>query len=115
MLRRIAGSGDIAALRVLADVVEPVKDYTREQLDEDNPATQSMPLNRLIDAARPESEPAREFRVMVDAYLAQPSPERLAQLRANLTTWKNNDGQLQPQIRQSFLMKELAPLSTNLA
>ena len=31
MLRRIAGSDDISALKVLADVVEPVKDYTREQ------------------------------------------------------------------------------------
>src|SRR5882762_7919797 len=29
MLRRIAGSDDISALRVLADVVEPVKDYNR--------------------------------------------------------------------------------------
>src|SRR5207247_10556044 len=28
MLRRIAGSNDISALQVLADVVEPVKDYT---------------------------------------------------------------------------------------
>jgi hexosaminidase len=115
MLRRIAGSNDIGALRVLADVVEPVKDYTREQLHEANPATQSMPLNRLIDAARPESEAARQFRMLVDQYLAQPSPDRLAQLRASLTAWKNNDSRLQPQIAQSFLMKELAPLSTSLA
>jgi hypothetical protein len=115
MLRRIAGSNDIGALRVLADAVELVKDYTREQLHEANPATQSMPLNRLIDAARPESEAARQFRMLVDQYLAQPSPDRLAQLRASLTAWKNNDSRLQPQIAQSFLMKELAPLSTSLA
>src|SRR5229473_5902339 len=31
MLRRIAGTNDIAALRTLADVVEPVKDYAREE------------------------------------------------------------------------------------
>ena len=31
MLRRIAGSDDIVALKVLAEVVEPVKDYTREE------------------------------------------------------------------------------------
>src|SRR5438094_10532229 len=29
-LRRIAGSNDTSALQVLADVVEPVMDYTRE-------------------------------------------------------------------------------------
>jgi hexosaminidase len=51
----------------------------------------------------------------VDAYLAQPSPDKLAQLRAELTAWKNNDAQLQPQIAQSFLLKEVAPLSANLA
>ncbi|MGZ4789327.1 MAG: beta-N-acetylhexosaminidase, partial [Terriglobales bacterium] len=50
MLRRIVGSNDTAALRVLADAVEPVKDYTREVLHEANPATQATPLNRLIDA-----------------------------------------------------------------
>ena len=115
MLQRIAGSDDIAALRVLADVVEPVKDYTREELHETNPATQFTPLNRLIDAARPESEQAREFRNLVDAYLAQPSPERAAQIRANLTVWKDNDAKLQPKIAQSFLMKELGPLSANLS
>src|SRR4029077_5485091 len=32
MLRRVAGSDDVSALRALADVVEPVKGYTREEL-----------------------------------------------------------------------------------
>jgi hexosaminidase len=115
MLRRIAGNDNISALRVLADVVEPVKDYTREELHEANPATQSMPLNRLIDAARPESEAARQFRNLVDATLAQPTPDGLARIRASLAVWKENDSRLQPQTAQSFLMKELAPLSANLA
>jgi len=115
MLRRIAGSDDITSLKTLADVVEPVKDYTREQLHEADPATQYTPLNRLIDAARPESETAREFRLLVDSYLAQPTPDRLAQIRAELTAWKNNDAALQPQIARSFLLKEVAPLSANLA
>ena len=115
MLRRIAGGDNIVALKVLAGVVEPVKDYTREELHKADPATQYTPLNRLIDAARPESETAREFRLLVDTYLAQPSPDRLAQIRTELTVWKNNDAQLQPQIAQSFLLKEVAPLSANLA
>ena len=115
MLRRIVGGDDIAALKTLADVVEPVKDYTREVLHEADPATQFTPLNRLIDAAHPESELAREFRLLVDTYLAQPTPERLAQIRTSLTAWKENDARLQPQIAQSFLLKEDAPLSTDLA
>jgi hexosaminidase len=115
MLRRIAGSNDIAALRTLADVVEPVKNYTRESMHHADPATQFTPLNRLIDAARPESETAREFRVLVDAYVAQPSPDGAAKIRAELTAWKENDAKLQPQIAQSFLLKEVAPLSSGLA
>ena len=115
MLRRIAGSDDIAALKVLADIVEPVKDYTREVLHKSDPQTQYTPLNHLVDAARPESEQAREFRLLVDQFLAQPSPDKLAQIRAELMVWQTNDAKLQPQVSQSFLMKEVGPISANLA
>src|SRR2546428_5098202 len=53
MLRRIAGSDDLSVLRVLADMVEPVKDYNRSELAAADP-TSADPLNRLVDAARPE-------------------------------------------------------------
>src|SRR5207248_5205520 len=51
MLGRIAGTNDIAALIVLADVLEPVKDYTREETATE-PATSAKPLNRVVDAVR---------------------------------------------------------------
>src|SRR6185436_8800221 len=54
MLRRIAGTDNIAALKALADVLEPVKDYTREETAP-APATSASPLNRVVDAVRPES------------------------------------------------------------
>ncbi len=60
MLRRIVGSDDISSLKVLADVVEPVKDYTREETAP-APATSATPLNRVVDAVRPESITARKF------------------------------------------------------
>src|SRR5215472_1217860 len=60
MLERIAGSDDIAALRTLVDLLEPVKGYAREGLAT-TPPTQLTPLNRIVDAARPESLPARRF------------------------------------------------------
>src|SRR5262249_54125757 len=56
MLRRMAGSSDIGALKTLADVVAPVRNYQRERLST-TPPTSLTPLNRLIDAARPESIP----------------------------------------------------------
>lgn len=69
MLRRIAGTDDISALRMLADVVEPTRDYTRYRSSPVKP-TSLVPLNRLIDAARPESITARHFSQLVDAFLA---------------------------------------------
>ena len=60
MLRRIAGTDDVSSLKVLADVLEPVKNYTREETATE-PATSAKPLNRVVDAVRPESATARQF------------------------------------------------------
>ena len=51
MLRRIAASEDISSLKTLADVVEPVKGYKRDELAA-SPPTSLTPLNRMIDASR---------------------------------------------------------------
>jgi hexosaminidase len=115
MLRRIAGTDDISALRVLADVVEPVKGYSREETSPAEP-TSLMPLNRLVDAARPESSTARHFADLVNSVLAgSADPSTKAEIRKWLVLWKNNDAKLQPQESQSFLLKEIAPLSQNLS
>ena len=52
MLQRMAGSADVTPLRVLADIVEPVKDYNRWSEDK-GPMNFHSPLNRLIDAVYP--------------------------------------------------------------
>jgi len=116
MLRRIAGTDDIAALRVLADVVEPVKNYRREKTATVEP-TSAAPLNRLIDAARPESETARQFAKLVDAMVSGKSntPETKTQIRIMLTRWRDNQPTLQPLLEKSFLLKEVTPVSQNLS
>ena len=116
MLRRIAGTNDIAALRNLADVVEPVKDYNREETAPDVPTSQT-PLNRLIDAARPESETARQFAKLVDAFLSgrATDPNLRAQIQSLLTEWRDNDKYLQNLLGSSFLLKEVTPLSQDLS
>jgi hexosaminidase len=115
MLRRIAGTDDISSLRVLADVVEPVKDYTREETAPAVP-TSATPLNRLVDAVRPESTTARRFAELVDALLAgQASPETKAEMIALLHQWRDNQTNLQPVLDESFLLKEVAPLSRDLS
>ncbi len=68
MLGRMAGSDNIAALRVLGDVAEPVKIYQREKTAREANIVQTSadPLNRMIDAAAPESEASRIFSKEVD-------------------------------------------------
>jgi hexosaminidase len=120
MLRRIAGSDDIAALRVLADVVEPVKGYTRESTSPVEP-TSAMPLNRLIDAARPESDVARHFSDLVNTLITeqttagQGTTETAQQIRSLLVLWRDNQANLQRLEGQSFLLKEVIPVSEALS
>src|SRR3989440_12160851 len=61
MLHRMSGTDDISALRTLADVVEPVKDYTRIS-NVKGPWDFRAPLNQLGDAVSPRRDPARRFR-----------------------------------------------------
>jgi hexosaminidase len=115
MLRRIAGTNDIAALKVLGDVLEPVKDYTREATAP-APATSASPLNRVVDAVRPESATARQFADAVDQLLgnaAKPGSE--ARVRNLLSHWRDNQVELGPQFEKSLLLKEVAPISQNLS
>jgi hexosaminidase len=119
MLRRIAGpssSEEFHALRTLADVVEPVKDYAREETAS-GPATSETPLNRVVDAIPLESRVAREFSEIVDKYIAASCHEATlaAQLRAQLILWRDNDAKLQPLMQRSFLVKEVAGTSQDLA
>jgi hexosaminidase len=114
MLHRMAGASDIAQLRVLADVVEPVKDYNRHG---ERPINFHAPLTGMIDAAYPESDVARQFGNLVTAYIQGGSKDQAAegQIRAQLTVWRDNDAKLSPLLGQSFLLEEDAPLSQNLA
>lgn len=119
MLQRLAGSAsaeEFAALRTLTDVVEPVKDYTREQTAPAVP-TSDTPMNRVVDAVPLESDAGRRFNDRVEQFLAAAchDPASEAGLRAQLTTWRDNDAILQPLVQRSFLVKELAATSQDLS
>jgi hexosaminidase len=115
MLRRIAGSNDISALRTFTDVVEPVKDYTREEIATAE-ATSLSPLNRAIDAARPESDTARHFADLVNAFMGGHADSNAKQeVRTLLIRWRDNQTNLQPLEAQSFLLQEIVPLSQDLS
>jgi hexosaminidase len=116
MLQRMAGNADITPLRVLADVVEPVKDYNRWN-DEKGPIDFHAPLNQLIDAAYPESDTARAFSALVQKFVQSGYKDQAAeaQIRTWLSLWRYNDAKLQPLLQQSSLLHEDIPISQNLA
>ena len=112
MLSRMTGEADPLPLRVFGDVMQPPRNYAREQLHEYDAFS---PLNHMIDAVPPESDTARQFLDMVNRIVAgKASREDCEQAQEWLVLWRDNDVQLQPLLPKSELTKELAPVSTNL-
>jgi hexosaminidase len=119
MLRRMAGVPDVSALAVLADVVEPVKGYGREQaaLAAGITLKSDMPLNRLVDGVAPESQLARKFSKAVDTLIAGHFQDRATetQVRTMLAMWRDNDARLAPTLQHSFLLQQAGSLSQELS
>jgi hexosaminidase len=111
----MAGTDDISALRVLADVVEPVKDYTRIS-NVKGPWDFRAPLNRLVDAVSPESDSARHFGDVVERYIESGYRDQAAagEIRTLLTAWRDNDAKLHPLLEHSFLLRDVVPVSQDL-
>ena len=109
MTARLAGPHDAEPVRVLAEVVEPVKGYRRHQTGK---YTSFTPLNRLVDVARPESRTAREFTRAVEAYLATGTGADA--IRRRLVEWRDNHARLAPAL-ESALLAETAGLSEDLS
>ena len=136
MLKRLAGESDVRPLRILADVVEPLKHYQRHRWGAYN---SDYPLDRLADAARPESDSARLFRKSVDSYLKKapwaeatsrspalgvpgqvekvPAPvfDDFKDLIAPLESWKENHQALKPLLEKSDLLVDVLPQSQDLS
>jgi hexosaminidase len=119
MLQRIAGSAtpeEFTALKTLVDVLEPVKDYTREETATYQ-AGSDTPLNRVVDAAPPDSEVAQSFDDAATAYLRGSCRDAAAgaRLRAQLQKWRDNDAAVQSLAQKSSFVKEVAPNSQDLS
>jgi hexosaminidase len=113
ILRRLANSENIGPLRTLASVLEPVKEYKRYQM---RPQTMLSPLTGLVDAARPDSDAARQFAAMVDGLLADSPRYRLysSDIRDSLSGWRDAGTALGPMIDRAPALQEARPLARNL-
>ena len=113
LLRRLTRNHDISALKNLVDVIEPVKIYNRGRL---KPHTQSSPLTRVVDAARPDAKVAREFRKDVDAFISFGNNHRdlSTAIRNRLELWHSNHDELKQVIALSPVLSEIESLSEDL-
>src|SRR2546429_7691891 len=114
LLRRLAARENTGPLRTLASIIEPVKQYRRYQV---RPQTMLSPLTGLVDAARPDSETARQFVSNVDAFLSD--APRFAfyrpDLEHTLAEWQSASRALGPLIDRSPALQEARPLANNLS
>lgn len=112
MLKRLVGTEPVQPLEVLAEIVEPVKYYTRTSTRE---YTQMTPLNRLVDAVKPESHKARSFERLVEGLLSSSSRSNpnLVFIETLLKRWRDNHILLLPILESSSLLEEAVPLSQN--
>lgn len=114
LLRRLAGREDIGPLRTLVDAVEPVKGYQRGRL---RPATQMMPLARVVDAARADSLVGRWVAALVDELIGDAPAFRSGreELQGLFARWRDIRPSIDVTIDQAAGLHEMRPLAESLA
>ena len=118
MLERMMGGRPAEPLRVLADAVEGLGLGPRARAGK---YTSLTPMNRLADAARPESESVRAMETAAAKVAADPkgSPAEVALLRREFARWAANDARFRELAAESgpggTPLAELQPLSRDLA
>jgi len=112
MLDRLAGGQPAEALRVLADASVALGLGPRARARK---YTSLIPLNRFVDAVRPESESVRQLELMATRYLSSHDALDAALLREAFTRWLSNDARFQTLAEGNALLLELKPLSKDLS
>ncbi len=111
MLARLAGERPDAPLRTLADACEALGLGGPGSRSRARVYTSLVPLNRLVDAARPESELVRHL----EAAATRHSAPDLALLREQFQIWAANDTRFQKLADEDYFLDELRPLSRDLS
>ncbi len=112
MLDRLTGGQPAEPVRVLADASSGLGLGPRARTRK---YTSLIPLNRLADAARPESESVRLLELAAMRFAASHEAGDAALLREQFTRWAANDARFQPLAEGNALLVELKPLSKDLS
>lgn len=108
MLRRLTNDQDIAPLKELVNIVEPVKNY--ERYHHGITYTSYYPYTHVVDAARPESMEARNFKSIVDDYL-HGKRENYSTIKSFFAKWQESSEELGSIIKNSPILREIDSLN----
>ncbi|MCJ7468188.1 MAG: beta-N-acetylhexosaminidase [Maribacter sp.] len=97
-------------LQTLVDVLQEDEFFNRMQIYEPVLYT-TTPLNRIVDAARPESYVAYSFNKDVDLWLKTADADAKARIMENLENWSENYTKLRPAFGLSEKLIEGNPIS----
>lgn len=115
LLRRLTGGADTAPLKMLADVVEPVKGYQRGG---QQPAMTTLgPLTHFVDAVSADSIGARQISALVDTLLSD-APQFVRgreALLAKFASWREGHTPLVRLADGAPALMEITPLADDLA
>ncbi|QTD36244.1 family 20 glycosylhydrolase [Polaribacter batillariae] len=112
ILRNISNYQDITALKVLTDICEPLKIYSRNKGGTEYKTF--SPFTLFADACTPDAPDAKLFNKAVDRYLANKSNKNQTKLVAFFNMWIDNHTDFQ-KINNNPKTIVLEPLSKNLA
>ncbi|HTD97916.1 MAG TPA: family 20 glycosylhydrolase [Mucilaginibacter sp.] len=117
-LRRLTSDQPTEHLKMLTDVLSPVKGYRKLMAAMFKPAQtsfQTTPLTAVSDIIFVDSEVKRKFRHLVKTYLKSHDKTAADNIKTYLLTWKNNDDFLKPLFPGNKRLKEIEEQSKNLS
>ncbi len=110
-LRRLSNNQDTDVLRILVDVIEPIKDHDRRQVIDYKTYT---PFSRLADAVRPEAPGARKLSNLVNQFTSGNS-EVISDLKDYFLLWIENHPSYLELVAQAPILKGSEKLSLDLS
>ena len=113
MLRRLCNGYDTRAVETLVNVIEPLKDYARNEGD--TMYNVFSPYTKIADVASPDQAVARQFRQDVARFLMEGGKMLEDSLKMRLTLWKENHQLFLEAVKRSPALQEAVVLSENLS
>lgn len=117
-LKKLIAPEGFEYLKNLMDALEEVKFHGRMTgiMNAEYMYLPDFPMDRIVDAAKPESMKARAFNKLVDAYMDDQTQEQLkSDIEKQLEKWAKNHEQLSAFIAESEKLKDVEKFSLELS